>query len=218
MADVTPLFPLIYDVYEGFEGNRLFFRNLSSQPGSVLVTGGAPIDPPYRFYKAAENTTAAFTSTELTEEMLERTTLVLAQGRQSFTMAEARLLSSHVRNGGNLFIGVDPTSPRGDVAEVNRAINAANFLLSEMRISMSVTKDALDSGYRVARGSQIRTHPLTLGVTEFGYGFTGRVNGGVPLFRSTGRIPFAAAVFVPEPSTIAIAGSSLVALALRRRK
>lgn len=220
MADTTPFFPLIYDFYEGFDGNRQFFRNLSADAGSVLVTGGARVNPPFRFYEAAENTTAAFTSEEMTAETLERVTLVITDRRQSFTTAEAELLSTLVRNGGTLFIGVDVTSPRGSGSgEVDLAINAANSLLSKMSIGMSVTKESLDSGDRVARGTQIRTHPLTRGVSEFGYGYTGRVNGGVPLFRTTGRVPFAAAVFVPEPATLALAGASLLAVAvLRRRK
>ena len=215
MADTTPFVPLIYDAYEAFDGNRQFFRNLSADSGSVLVTGGSSINPPFRFYKAAENTTAAFTSNELTAETLESVTLVITDGRQSFTTAEAQLLRTLVRNGGNLFIGVDVTSPRGNGAEVDLAINAANFLLSEMRISMSVAKEPLDSGYRVARGSQIRTHPLTRGVSEFGYGLAGRVSGGAPLFRSTERTPFAAAVFVPEPCTVSL-GTSAVAFIFAR--
>jgi hypothetical protein len=220
MADITPLFPLQDDVYEAFEGNRRLFRNITGEPGSVIITGGSPLHPVSKFY-ATEGVSSKWTSGELTQDLLKHATLVVSENRVAFTTAEAQLLRSFVGNGGNLFLGVEPFSSLDANPLISERVRtAANTLLKNMSIDVVISRSGFDPGTNIARGSKIAVHPLTQDVSALNYGWASQVIGGEPLFFSRAGLPFTAAVFIPEPSSITLATAAALSILslLHRRK
>jgi hypothetical protein len=196
LGDYTPTANLLSPVEEDFGAVR-FFNNLLSGGNSTALLG----EPTsgfsahlYQHYNTGGRS-ASYHFGAVTDQSLSSVELavVLAPTR-AFTAEEAQAIGRLLVGGGNLLAFMDASQSAG--------LPFVADLLDKLNVDLGSVPTIVDSGQQAAVGNRIAMHPLTVGVDSFRYGATSLVSGGVPLLLTTGGQPFAAAVFVPEPSTI----------------
>jgi hypothetical protein len=217
MGDATPTFALQYDIYEGFEGNRAFFRNLRAGGDSVPLLGPSSgnTDLVRDFYNRLLPGSADESSALVTNNLLQGVDLLVASRViREFSASETEAIGGLLGRGGNLLLIVEPPPVR-DAESVRSSVHA---LLDKLHVNIRLLNPLFDGGTRPVTGDRIATHPLTYGVTAFNYGKASNVQGGTPLFFGSTGYPFVAAAFVPEPSTFVITSICILAFSTRRRR
>lgn len=201
-------------------GNQVFFENVLGAGTKVVVksfTGysfdwGAIVTA---FYGTLPGVTAVEVDT-VTAGDLNGASLFFGPTVTSYSAAESTAIVDFSAGGGTLFLtgeNHDCCSTRDD---------ALNGLLTQLGSGMRIGNVDFDPGPQHATGAHILANPLTSGVTDLSYAGSSNVLGGTPLFLSSDSTNVIIAVegqnqtVAPEPSTIALMGLGVLALALRR--
>lgn len=167
-------------------------------------------------YNGIAGVTATTFDTGITAGALADADLLVVLGRSNaFSATEIGLVRDFLVGGGRVLLA-------GESANIGFAANAnINALLAGVGSSIRLNQVTEGIGDQFATGNEIVAHPLTAGITSFGYGRTTTVTGGTTLFLNDSGNPFIAVdAVVPEPRTWAlmISGFGLAGAALRRRR
>lgn len=167
-------------------------------------------------YNGFAGVTATTFDTDITAGALAGADLLVVLGRSNaFSATEIGLVRNFLVGGGRVLLA-------GESANIGFSANAnINSLLAGLGSSIRLNQVTEGIGDQFATGNEIISHPLTAGITSFGYGRTTTVSGGTTLFLNDDGNAFVAIdAVVPEPQTWAlmISGFGLAGAALRRRR
>lgn len=238
-GDITPTFALGPDGFGGVAGNRTFFTNLLGGVTTVAISSrtfnGFSNGNVQQFYSGLGANVTTLADPVSAASLAGIGLLVVQFPNTSFTTSEASAIGGFLRDGGRVYLSGEASStntmfPAGPVNQGRLANTALNGLLGA--IGATIRLDDTDVG---CCGNLLTTaigqHPLTAGVTSFGYGFATSVSGGTALVSVPGSFldpalrPIIAvetfgAAMVPEPGSWAmlIAGFGVTGSAMRRRR
>lgn len=240
-GDITGLFNLQSDEFQGIAGNRAFFANVGGDASHVAIYGGTfnsfatqRLDS---FYRNSRGLQVDTLTGEITTSGLANFGLVaLVMPDRNFTGQEKAALHSYVSGGGRLLLlgeasQSQATFPVIDLPEGTKTNIIINDLLAGIGSAIRLDNNTV-FGANSQRTTDVRANPLTAGVTEFGYGYVSSVSGGEALFGSSltfndvaPYVPFFATeqlgdAAVPEPASWAmmIAGFALAGAGARRSR
>jgi len=214
MGDATPFYYLTGSLAK--PPNQTFFANLLGEGTRVTVVGllDDSSEGAHQFYSGLPGVGSVLARRPVSDSMLNGVDLlVVTMPDEVFASSEVDAIHAFLRQGGSLFLANEAYG-LGPPPNNTGVINA---LLDALKIDMFIRPALLDVSDHFASGAQLVSHPLTDGVSGFRYGATSQVVGGAPIMFTSGGVPFASLVIIPEPALAVPLALSCCALVCWRR-
>ena len=202
-------------------GDQQFFENILSGTTDIAILdqSGTNVyaNQINQFYKSLGDINLSTTASVTAASVANTDMLIIPLPKSMFSNDEMVIMNSYIQGGGSVFF-------LGE--SLNSSIN--NLIINQMLLgigsSMSIENNILDPGPNIssAVGAQkVEGNPYTDNVFNFKYAQVSSVNGGNPLFLTTGMTPFIAyepSNSVPEPSMVLLFLITIPGLLLIRKK